>query len=403
MVTVSRSLNFATSSLQHWNAAQVQSNMARVGLCFLGFEHGVRMRRRDVLTGAGALALASCAQDQGATEAPRGTETFNWKMVTTWPPNFPGMGTGVARMVEQIDTASGGRLKIKVYAAGELVPAFEVFDTVSRGSAEMGHGAAYYWKGKAEATQFFTAIPFGMNVLEMNGWLYYGGGLELYRELYADFNLVPFPAGNTGVQMGGWFNREINSLDDLQGLTMRIPGIGGEALKRAGGTPVTLPGAEVYTALKTGSIDATEWVGPYNDMIMGLHEAARYYYYPGWQEPGPTLECIVNQEALATLPEDLAQIIELACAALNDQMTAEFSARNAEYLAELENDKNVEIRAFPPEVLQQLKAVTDELVAELVARDPRAKKIYESFSAHSKRAARWSAISEQAYLNTRTL
>jgi TRAP-type mannitol/chloroaromatic compound transport system substrate-binding protein len=333
------------------------------------------MRRRELLTGAGALALAGCAQEQACDGAATGGETFEWKMVTTWPPNFPGMGTGVARLVEQIEQASGGRLRIRVYAAGELVPAFEVFDTVSRGSAEMGHGAAYYWKGKSEAAQFFTAIPFGMNVLEMNGWLYYGGGLELYRELYAGFGLIPFLAGNTGVQMGGWFNREINSLADLKGLTMRIPGIGGEALKRAGGTPVTLPGAEIFTALKTGSIDATEWVGPYNDMIMGLHEAARYYYYPGWQEPGPMLECIVNADAYAALPEDLQTIVALACAALNDQMTAEFSARNAEYLANLEQDENVEIREFPDEVIAQLRDLSDELIAELVERDPRAAKI----------------------------
>jgi TRAP-type mannitol/chloroaromatic compound transport system substrate-binding protein len=361
------------------------------------------MRRREILTGAGALALAGCAREQTDPAGSNPAETFNWKMVTTWPPNFPGMGTGVARMVKQIERASGGRLKIKVYAAGELVPAFEVFDTVSRGSAEMGHGAAYYWKGKAEATQFFTAIPFGMNVLEMNGWIYFGGGLELYRELYAEFNLVPFVAGNTGVQMGGWFNREINSLKDLEGLTMRIPGIGGEALKRAGGTPVTLPGAEVYTALKTGSIDATEWVGPYNDMIMGLNDAAKYYYYPGWQEPGPMLECIVNQDALATLPDDLKQIVELACATLNDQMAAEFSARNAEYLAELELDSSVEIRPFPAEVINQLRTLTDELVQELIERDPRSKKIHASFMAYKKKAERWSAISEQAYLNTRQL
>ncbi len=184
---------------------------------------------------------------------------------------------------------------------------------------------------------------------------------------------------------------------------MRIPGIGGEALKRAGGTPVTLPGAEIYTALKTGSIDATEWVGPYNDTIMGLNEAAKYYYYPGWQEPGPMLECIVNRDTLATLPDDLKQIVELACATLNDQMAAEFSARNAEYLAELEQDASVEIRPFPAEVIEQLRTLTDELVQELIERDPRSQKIYESFMAYKQKAERWSAISEQAYLNTRQL
>ena len=360
------------------------------------------MKRRDVLTGAGALAVAGCAENQTADCEAGSQESFSWKMVTTWPPNFPGMGSGVARMAKQIEQASAGRLKIKVYAAGELVPAMEVFDTVSRGTVEMGHGAAYYWKGKSEAAQFFTAIPFGMTAMEMNGWLYFGGGLELYRELYGQFSLVPFPAGNTGVQMGGWFNREINSINDLQGLVMRIPGFGGAVLERAGGTPVTLPGGEIFTSLQTGAIDATEWVGPYNDMVMGLQDAAKYYYYPGWQEPGPSLECIVNQDAWAKLPADLQGIVELACSALNDQMTAEFTARNAEYLAELEQDASVQIREFPAEVLAQLRTYSNELVAELIERDESAAKIFASFSAYKKKAQRWSQLSEQAYLNARS-
>src|SRR5690606_28795988 len=201
-----------------------------------------------------------------------------------------------------IEQMSGNRLQVRVYAAGELIPAFEIFDAVSRGSAEMGHGAAYYWRGKTEAAQFFAGIPFGFNAHEMNAWLYYGGGLELWQEVYAPFGLVPFPAGNTGVQMGGWFKRPIESMDDLRGLKMRIPGLGGEVLKRAGGTPVNLPGSELFTALQTGSIDATEWVGPYNDVAFGLHQAARYYYYPGWQEPGPAMEIFVNQRAWESLP-----------------------------------------------------------------------------------------------------
>lgn len=359
------------------------------------------MKRRDVLTGAGALAVASCAGEQSATGPTAAAETFKWKMVTTWPPGFPGMQTGVMRMVEQIEKASAGRLKIKIYAGGELVPPLEVFDAVSRGSVEMGHGAAYYWKGKSEAAQYFTAIPFGMTVLEMNGWLYYGGGMELYRELYADFNLVPFPAGNTGVQMGGWFNREINSIADLKGLRMRIPGIGGEALARAGGAPVTLPASEVFTSLQTGVIDASEWVGPYNDQVLGLQETARYYYYPGWHEPGPTLECIVNQAALASLPEDLRTIVELAASSLNDTMMAEYTARNAESLATLENNPDIEIRRFPDEVLDELRRYVDEIIAEMVARDPQVAKIDLSFQAYKKKVARWTEISEKAFLNTR--
>ncbi|MEE4186314.1 MAG: ABC transporter substrate-binding protein [Gammaproteobacteria bacterium] len=361
------------------------------------------MKRRDVLTATGALALGACASDPEPGSAATTGQRFNWKMVTTWPPGFPGMQTGVMRMVEQIAAASGGRLSIKVYAGNELVPPLEVFDAVSRGTVEMGHGAAYYWKGKAEAAQFFTTIPFGLTFMEMNGWLYYGGGLELYRELYADFDLVPFPAGNTGVQMGGWFNREINSIADLQGLKMRIPGLGGEALARAGGTPVTLPGAEIFTALQTGVIDACEWVGPYNDMILGLPAAARYYYYPGWHEPGPTLETLVNKQAFDTLPPDLQMIVQLASAALNEQMTAEFTARNAESLAELQNNPNVEMRRFPDDVLRELRGYTEAIMLEMSERDPRTRRIFESFQAYRQRAAAWTRISETAYLNSREL
>jgi len=361
------------------------------------------MKRRDILAGAGALALSGCTAEQQVCGPDDDGRRYTWKMVTTWPPNFPGLGTGVTRLAKFIDDASGGRLKIKVYAAGELVPAFEVFDTVSRGTAEIGHGAAYYWKGKSEATQFFTAVPFGMNAMEMNGWLYYGGGLELYRELYAGFNLVPFPAGNTGAQMGGWFNKEINSLADLNGLKMRIPGWGGEVLKRAGGTPVNLPGAEIFTALQTGSIDATEWIGPYNDVAFGLPKAAQYYYYPGWQEPGPVLECIVNQQAFDALPTDLQTIVELACSAINDQMTAEFTARNAMSLQQLKAEGKVELRRFPDDVMKQLRELTNEVINDVVARDPVAARVYESFSTFKNTVGAWTDIADLAMLESRSL
>lgn len=361
------------------------------------------MKRREVLTGAGALALGGCAAEQQECASGETVQQITWKMVTTWPPNFPGLGTGVVRLAKFIDDASNGRLKIKVYGAGELVPPFEVFGTVQRGAAEIGHGAAYYWKGKSEAAVFFTAIPFGMSAQEMNGWLYYGGGLELYRELYAGFGLVPFPAGNTGVQMGGWFNREINSLADLKGLKMRIPGWGGEVLRRAGGTPVGMPADEIFTALQTGTIDATEWIGPFNDVALGLHQAARYYYYPGWQEPGPVLECIVNRQAFDALPKDLQTIVEIACSAINDQMTAEFTARNAQSLEQLKAEGKIEVRRFPDEVLRQLRVLADEVIAELVAGDPMAARIHASFADFKKTVGAWTEISEQAMLDVRAL
>lgn len=361
------------------------------------------MKRRDFLGGlGGAAALSACteATDQGAVTG-QSDERFSWKLVTTWPPNFPGLGTGVNTLVRYIEEMTAGRIKITVYAAGELIPALEVFDAVSRGTAEMGHGAAYYWRGKSEAAQFFAAIPFGLNAHEMNGWLYYGGGLELWREVYAPFDLVPFPAGNTGVQMGGWFNKKIDSLDDLRGLKMRIPGIGGEALRRAGGTPVTLPGSEIFTALQTGNIDATEWVGPYNDVAIGLHQVARYYYYPGWQEPGPTLECILNRAAWERLPADLKAIVRVACQAVTLDMTSEYMARNAASLKQLQEDPNVEVLGFPASVLNGLKSLSFAVVDELAAADPLVARVWESYRTFLTNSEPWQRISEQAYLATR--
>ncbi len=274
------------------------------------------MKRRDFLGAAGAgLVLTGCGQEQAApkTATTRVKQTFEWKMVTTWPKNFPGLGTGANNVARLITEMSGGRIKVTLYGAGELVPPFEVFDTVAGGTAQLGHGAAYYWKGKSEAAQFFAAVPFGMNAQEMNAWLYYGGGMELWTETYEPFGVLPAAAGNSGVQMGGWFNREINSVDDLNGLKMRIPGLGGEVLKRAGGLPVSMPGAEIFTSMQTGVIDATEWVGPYNDLAFGLYKVAKHYYYPGWHEPGTTLECLINQAAYDSLPADLQSIVTNAC------------------------------------------------------------------------------------------
>ncbi len=362
------------------------------------------MKRRHFVGGlAAAASLAACDSQSGdCGPGTAGGETFRWSMVTSWPPGLPGLGAGAQNLADRIGRASGGRLQVKLYASGELVPAFEVFDAVSRGAVEMGHGAAYYHKGKVDAAQFFTAIPFGLNAQEMNSWLYYGDGLALWRELYAPFNLVPFPAGNSGVQMGGWFNKEINSVEDLKGLKMRIPGLGGEVLRRAGGTPVTLPGSEVFTALQTGAIDASEWVGPFNDVAFGLQKAAKYYYYPGWQEPGPTLEAIVNKEAWDSLPDDLKAIVEITAQAINCDMLAEYVHGNTMALKNLAGNPDVDVRRFPAEVLALLREIADEVVQEMVAKDPAAARIYESFSQYREAAAEWQHISEQAILETRS-
>jgi TRAP-type mannitol/chloroaromatic compound transport system substrate-binding protein len=359
------------------------------------------MRRRDFMRKAG---LGALAMGGSVTAAPAlAAKKYRWKMVTTWPKNFPGMGTGANFLAELIHDMSGGRITVKVYGANELVPPFEAFDAVSRGTAEMGHGASYYWKGKSEAAQFFAAVPFGLTAQEMNAWLYHGGGMALWREVYEPFGLVPTAAGNTGVQMGGWFNKEINSVADLKGLKMRIPGLGGEVLKRAGGTPVSLPGGELFTSLESGAIDATEWVGPYNDLAFGLYKAAKYYYYPGWHEPGTTLECFINKKAFDDLPEDLQSIVTNACRVANQDLLAEYTARNNAALDTLVNEHNVDLRRFPDDVLTQLHALSDEVVAEVAAKDKLSGKVYTSFKKFRDQVVAWHDVSERAYLNARQL
>ncbi len=350
------------------------------------------------------LILAACGGgDQGPVsgDAAAPQKIHKWRMVTTWPKNLPGLGTAPERMADNIRKMSNGRLDIKVYGAGEVVPALEVFETVSQGTVQMGHGAAYYWKGKVPAAQFFTAVPFGLTAQEMNGWLLHGGGLALWRELYDRYNLVPIPGGNTGVQMAGWFNKEINSLEDMKGLKMRIPGLGGEVFEQIGGTAVNLPGGEIFTSMQTGVIDATEWVGPYNDLAFGLHQVADYYYYPGWQEAGPALEVIINQDAWNALPEDLQAIVESAAFTANTDMLAEYTARNNTALRELVDEHGVELRRLPDDVLEAIKVVSLEKTEEIAETDELAGRIYESYKQFREGVIDYHEISERAYINAR--
>jgi TRAP-type mannitol/chloroaromatic compound transport system substrate-binding protein len=274
---------------------------------------------------------------------------------------------------------------------------------VSRGTAELGHSGSYYWKGKSEASSFFTAVPFGLTSMEMNAWLYFGGGLQLWQEVYAPFGVMGLPCGNSSAQMGGWFNKEINSVADLKGLKMRIPGLGGEVLARAGATPVALAGSEIFTALATGAIDAAEWIGPYNDLAFGLYKAARYYYYPGWHEPGSTLECLVNKKAFDSLPPDLQQIL-LACArATNDTMLAEFNARSPEALEQLVTVHKVQLRQFPDDVLRLLRDLSRQVVEEKAAADAAFRRVYDSFRKFERAVASWTRVADQAFLRARSL
>ena len=344
------------------------------------------------LTAAGAVVTGLHSKKSNASEK------IKWKMVTSWPKNFPGLGVGAENLAKLINKLSNNRIQVKVFGANELIPPLEVFDFVSNGGAELGHSGAYYWKGKSAACQFFSSVPFGMNSQEMNAWLYYGGGIELWEKLYDKFNLIPRPAGNTGVQMGGWFNKEIKSVNDLKGLKMRIPGLGGEVLSRAGGVPVTLAGSEIFTALQTGVIDATEWVGPYNDRAFGLHKAAKYYYYPGWHEPGPTIECTVNKNTYYDLPEDLQLIIDIACKAINIDMLSDYTAKNNLALQFLKS-KNIQILKFPDEVLFKLKNISKEILNEISKTDSITQEVYTSYMKFKDNVSPWTDISDKAYLN----
>ena len=328
-------------------------------------------------------------------------EAIEWKLVTTWPKGLPGLGSAPENFARRVGEMSNGRLTVRVYGAGEVVPPFEVFDAVAQGVAEMGHGAAYYWKGKIPASVFYTAVPFGMTAQEMNGWLHYGGGLELWRELYAPFGVRPFAGGSTGVQMAGWFNRELKSATDLDGLKMRIPGLAGEVFAASGGTAVRLAGGEIYTSMQTGVIDAVEWVGPYNDRTLGLMEVAEYYYYPGWHEPGAMLEFTVNQDAFDQLPQDLQAIVEGAARATNQDMLDEFTARNNQSLTTLLTEHSTKLRPLPDDVLDVLYINAVSALERLKADDPMAQKIAASYEDFLEGVRRYHEISERAYLNAR--
>ena len=349
------------------------------------------------------LGITSCTNEttDSETVSINKDKTYNWRLVTSWPKNYPGLGMAPERIADLVEEMSDGQMTITVYGAEEQVPAFGVFDAVSSGSHQMGHSGGYFWKGKVPAAQFFTSVPFGLTADEINAWVNRGGGLELWREIYEPFNIYPIPAGNTGTQMFGWFNKEINSLEDVKGLKMRIPGIGGEVLKEAGGIPVTLPGGELFTALQTGVIDATEWVGPYNDLTFGFHQAAKYYYYPGWHEPGPMLELIINLDEWNSLPKHLQVIIETATKAVNQDMLDEYLAKNNQALTELVEVHGVELRRLPDDVIEEFRTISDQILEELAQEDETIAKVYNSYKSFKQDVSEYHKISEDAFIETR--
>ncbi len=383
------------------------------------------MDRRKVLSGAGLIATAGAATaglaalgvtrrasrtTSGNVDAPSDpaspaivTNRRELKLVTTWPKNFPGLGMSAERLSKNVSEMTDGALTLKVFAAGELVGAFEAFDAVSTGAADLYHGAEYYWQGKSKGFNFFTTVPFGMTAIENQAWIAHGGGQELWDELSAKFNIKPFMANNTGNQMGGWFNKEINSLEDLKGLRMRMPGLGGEVLRRLGATAIALPGGEIFPALQSGAIDATEWVGPWNDLAFGFYKIAKYYYYPGFHEPGAQLAVGMNLDVWNSLPRLHQIIFQQACGAQNSYGLAEFFAQDLNALNTLTQEHGVQLRRMPDEILTEIGRVSGEVVREAGEEDELTQRIYTSFMDARRRAMELSSVNVEPYLSARRL
>jgi TRAP-type mannitol/chloroaromatic compound transport system substrate-binding protein len=357
------------------------------------------MKRRDVLKGGVAAALATGAT---AVSAPAiAAKRVEITMVSTWPRDFPGLGTGAQRFAERLTAMTDGRIKVNYFAAGERVKAFDSFDEVASGNAQMYHGADYYWKGKHPGLAYFTAVPFGMTYTEINAWMQFGGGQELYDELTADFGLKSLPCGNTGVQMGGWFRKEMRSASDFKGLKMRMPGLGGDVIAKLGASPVSLRGGQIYENLVSGAIDATEWVGPWNDSFMKFYEAAKFYYYPGMHEPAAQLSIGINKKFWDGLSKSDQMIITAASEMENSIMMSEYNAKNGASLASLISDQGVKLKSFSDDIYDSFGDAAAEVFEEVQQHSALAKKIHQSFLKSRNEVGAWAKISDQAYVAQR--
>ena len=376
------------------------------------------MKRREIILGAAALATGAGtvnvlrkkpgAQKResgpkpdtiGAPAIGKGLKQF--RLVTSWPKDFPGLGIMPNRFAEYVNTMSESRIEVKVYAAGELVGAAEVFDAVSTGAADMYHSAEYYWQGKAKGFSFFTAVPLGLSATETIGWMEFGGGQELWDKLSGRFNIKAIPAGNTGHQMGGWFKKPIHSLEDFKGLKMRMPGIGGEVIRRLGGAAVKLSGGEIYQALQSGSIDATEWVGPWNDLAFGFYREAPYYYGPGFHEPGATLSLGINRKIWDGFSASDQAMIRAACHTANNTSFGEYIHENAKALQVLKNKHHIIPRTFPADVWKKFGEASEEVLADVGRSDKETAAIYESYIKARNAYRQWTEIGEGAYIEER--
>ena len=370
------------------------------------------MDRRTFLSAAGIAAVgaaSACSQqgqggqdgEQVAAPAVNRGRTQRLRMVTTWPPGFPGLGTAAERTARLITEMSGGSLDVQVHGAGEIVGAFEVFDAVSNGVADMYHAADYCWQGRSPAYNFFCSVPMGMTAYEIMAWVEYGGGQQLWEELSHPFHIQPFQAGNTGHQMGGWFKQEINELADFRGLRMRIPGLGGNVIRELGGAAVALSGGEIYQSLQSGAIDATEWVGPWNDLAFGFYREAPFYYGPGFHEPGSALALGINLDVWNGLSADHKAIVKTACHAANNQSLAEFNHQNGLALRTLTEEHGVQLRAFSDDIWPEVGRIAEQVVADTANADPLSRRVYDSYIQSRRLVRDWANVSEAPYYRQR--
>ena len=354
-----------------------------------------KMFKKILRLGLGAVLVFGLVAGASAAQ-----KVYKLRLAETWPPNFPIFGDATKKLAKLVDEMSDGRLKITIDSKNKHKAPFGIFDMVRSGQYDLGHSASYYWKGKDPNTLYFTTMPFGMTAPEQYAWFYYGGGMELMKKVYDKYGLLSFPGGNTGNQMGGWFRKEIKSLDDLKGLKMRIPGFAGEVLAKVGAKPTNIPAGELYTALERNTIDALEWVGPSLDLRMGFHKIAPYYY-TGWHEPATELQFLVNKRKFDKLPKDLQAILVNAMKLVAYDMYARSYHDSAVNWEKIKKEyPNIKIRTFPKDVIEALYKANEELLAERAAKDPLAKEIIESQRAYLRKVRAWTDISDKAYLNS---
>ena len=354
------------------------------------------MKRRKFLeqVGVGGLAAGALAKPAFAQTAP----TVKWRLAASFPKSLDTLIGGPETVAKRVAAATDGKFQIQVFAAGELVPPFQVLEAVKDGTVEMGHSASYYFIGKDPAFAFDTAIPFGLNSRQQTAWMYEGGGLALLRELFANYNIINFPCGNTGTQMAGWFRKEIKSLKDLKGLKFRIAGFAGQVLAKLGVVPQQIPGADIYPSLEKGTIDAAEWVGPYDDQKLGFNKVAKYYYYPGWWEGSAQVSIYINKKHWESLPKDYQNILEAACAESHALMQARYDTKNPVALKQLVG-AGAQLRAFPKDVMQACLNAAFELYEETAAKNENFKKIYQPWKKFREEQQLWFRVAEQSYDN----